>query len=72
MKKAQEIFDILKSEFDDAIISISTETPTEPMISVDPLKICGVSLFLRNNTELQFDSLMNLSGVDDADRKSVV
>ena len=47
------------------------ETPTEPIISVDPLHIHKVGTFLRDNDELKFDSLMCLSGVDDADGTKV-
>jgi NADH-quinone oxidoreductase subunit C len=66
MKNPEEIFEILKSQFDDAIIGIDKETPTEPIISVDPLQIHKVGVFLRDNEELNFDCLMCLSGVDDA------
>jgi len=71
MKNAEEIFELLKQEFGDSILSIDKDTPTEPIISVEPLKIHIVSKFLRDNPELQFDSLMCLSGVDDANGKKV-
>jgi NADH-quinone oxidoreductase subunit C len=66
MKNPVEIFEILKKEFQEYIISIDSKTPTEPIITVDPAHIQKVSSFLRDNEELLFDSLMNLSGVDDA------
>lgn len=66
MKNPDEIFEILKKEFDEAILGLDKETPTEPIISVDPMQIHKVGAFLRENTELKFDSLMVLSGVDDA------
>ena len=62
---ANEIYDLLKEKFGDAILEISSELPTEPIISVEPSKTNEVSEFLRDNEKLQFDSLMNLSGVDD-------
>lgn len=71
MKNSEEIFEILKSQFGDSIISIDKETPTEPIISVDPLQIHKVGAFLRDNDELKFDSLMCLSGVDDANGTKV-
>ena len=71
MKNPEEIFEILKSQFGDAIIAIDKETPTEPIISVDPLQIHKVGTFLRDNEELKFDSLMCLSGVDDANGTKV-
>jgi NADH-quinone oxidoreductase subunit C len=66
MKNQKEIFETLKSEFSDAIISIDESTPVEPIILVAPDKVNIISHFLRTNEELQFDSLMNLSGVDEA------
>ena len=67
MKNAEEIFELVKKEFGDSVLGIDKETPTEPIISVDPLQIHKVGTFLRDNEELKFDSLMCLSGVDDAD-----
>jgi len=66
MKTPKEIFDILKNEFDNAIIAIDKDIPTEQIISVDPLQINIIGKFLRDDKELMFDSLMCLSGVDDA------
>jgi NADH-quinone oxidoreductase subunit C len=71
MKSAEEIFEILKQQFGDSILELDKETPTEPMISVDPLQINLVGKFLRENKEMQFDSLMCLSGVDDANGNKV-
>ncbi len=71
MKNAEEIFEILKKEFGDAIISIDKDIPTEPIISVNPFEIKKVCLFLRDNEELKFDSLMVLSGVDDANGEKI-
>ncbi len=71
MKSAEEIFEILKKEFGDCILGLDKDTPTEPIISVDPLQINKVSAFLRDNEELKFDSLMCLSGVDDANGEKI-
>ena len=71
MKNPEEIFEILKKEFGDSILALDKETPTEPIISVDPLQIHKVGTFLRDNDEMKFDSLMCLSGVDDADGTKV-
>ena len=62
---AEEIYNLLKEKFGDSILEMVSDIPTEPIISVDPMKINEVSEFLRDADELQFDSLMNLSGVDD-------
>lgn len=66
MKTAEEIFEILKDQFGDSIFEMDSETPTEPIINCDPIKIHEIGDFLRTQDELLFDSLMNLSGVDDA------
>lgn len=68
---AEEIYNLLKQKFGDAILEMVSDVPTEPIISVEPLKINEVSEFLRDADELQFDSLMNLSGVDDNNAKKV-
>lgn len=65
MKTTEEIFEILKSNFPDMEISLNSETPLEKMIIVPPFDIDKVCYFIANNEELQFDSLMCLSGVDD-------
>lgn len=66
MKTREEIFEILKTQFPDAVLGIDSSLPTEAVISVDPLKIKEVCTFLRDAEELKFDVLMLLSGVDDA------
>ncbi len=66
MKTREEIFEILKAQFPDAVLGIDASLPTEPLISIDPLKIKDICVFLRDSEELKFDSLMLLSGVDDA------
>ena len=71
MKTTEEIFVILKNEFSDSILEHIKDVPVEEVIVVDPLKIHVVSEFLRDNEELLFDSLMNLSGVDDANGEKV-
>lgn len=69
MKNTEQIFDILKEKFGDSIIEHIKEVPVEEVIIVDPLKIKVISQFLRDTEELKFDSLMNLSGVDDNNAK---
>lgn len=66
MKTAEEIFNILKEKFGDAILALTSDQPVEPFISVSPTEIDKICLFLKNTGELFFDNLMNLSGVDDA------
>jgi NADH-quinone oxidoreductase subunit C len=71
MKKPEEIFELLKIQFGDAIIEFGNSLPVEPIISVAPLQIQNIGTYLRDNEELKFDSLMCLSGVDDANGTKV-
>jgi NADH-quinone oxidoreductase subunit C len=71
MKNSDEIFEILKKEFDESVLSITKDAPTEPIINVAPVGIMAVSEFLRDAEELKFDSLMVLSGVDEANGTKV-
>ncbi len=66
MKNPEEIYNLLKEKFAEAIIEFSNSLPVDPFIIVDPLKIDDVCKFLHDDDNLLFDSLMNLSGVDEA------
>lgn len=66
MKTTEEIFNQLKEKFGSSIIQLKTDKPVEPFIIVNPLEVDKICLFLKDEKDLQFDSLMNLSGVDDA------
>ena len=65
MKQAEEILQILKANFPESNLELKTDQPTEPILIASPLEIDKLSLFLRDSSELLFDSLMNLSGVDE-------
>lgn len=65
MKTTEEIFQILKNNFPDSELTLKTDIPLEQFIIISPLDVDKISLFLRDNPDLQFDSLMCLSGVDD-------
>ncbi len=71
MKTEQEIFDILKEKFGNDILEFVSEVPVEKFIIVAPPAIKKISEFLRYNDDLYFDSLMVLSGVDDANGEKV-
>jgi len=71
MKSAEEIFNLLKEKFGDSVIEIKSDKPAESYLVVDPLTVDKICLFLRDENELLFDSLMNLSGVDDANGEKV-
>jgi len=62
----EEIFNILKEKFPDSVTELVTDKPVEPFIEVSHLEIDKICTFLLESEELKFDSLMNLSGVDDA------
>jgi NADH-quinone oxidoreductase subunit C len=66
MKTAEEIYNLLKEKFNDKIIELNSAAPVELFVVVDPLTIHEVCFYLRDDKELQFNSLMNLSGVDNA------
>jgi len=66
MKTTEEIYKSLKGKFNDSIIELNSTLPLEPVILVSPQSIDDVCLFLKENGEFKFDSLMCLSGVDDA------
>ena len=66
MKNPEEILEILESNFPDTEISIIEDLPVEKIIVVPPADILTISYFLRDSEGLEFDSLMVLSGVDDA------
>lgn len=65
MKKAEEIFLLLKDNFPESNLELKTDQPTEPVLLVSPNEIDKISVFLHDNQELQFDSLVLLSGVDE-------
>lgn len=65
MKNAEEIFQILKDNFPKSNLELKSDLPLEPFIIAPPLEIDKISLFLKDSTELLFNSLINLSGVDE-------
>ncbi|MEW6061766.1 MAG: NADH-quinone oxidoreductase subunit C [Bacteroidota bacterium] len=69
---AQEIYDILKVQFDDAILESKLDGVPDPYITIRPEKIKEVSAFAKNDERLHFDYLMCLSGVDYKGKLGVV
>jgi NADH-quinone oxidoreductase subunit C len=65
----QEIAEALKTQFGGAIVDATLDGVIDPFIVVAPDRIRDVALFLRDNEQMQFDSLMCLSGVDDTGGK---
>jgi NADH-quinone oxidoreductase subunit C len=58
----QEIFDKLKEKFGDQVIDLIANV--DPFIRVKAEAIGGIGLYLRDDEEMKFESLMCLSGVD--------
>jgi NADH-quinone oxidoreductase subunit C len=71
MKTPEEVYNILKAKFNGAIVDFKTDQPFEQLIIVDPKEINKVGQFLKDDEELFFNSLMNLSGVDEANGEKV-
>ena len=71
MKTAEEIFESLKTKFSEAVISVTTDKPAEAFIEIAPMEIDKICLYLRDEEGFEFNSLMNLSGVDDANGEKV-
>lgn len=71
MKEREEVYQILKTKFPEAVLEFLTGEPTEPVITISPLRINEIGLFLRDEEGLKLDNLMLLSGVDDANGESV-
>ena len=65
MKQPEEILQVLKENFPGYALDLKSDQPTEPILIVSPLEIDKICLFLRDSADLLFDSLMNLSGVDE-------
>ena len=61
---AQEIYDILKAHFNEALLEAKLENVPDPFIKIQPEKIKEAAEFAKNDERLQFDYLMCLSGVD--------
>lgn len=69
---AQEIHDILKSQFSESILEAKLENVLDPFIKIQSEKILEVSSFAKSDERLQFDYLSCLSGVDYKGKLGVV
>lgn len=67
-----EIYEKLRNEFGDDIISFTENESTEGFITVQTDRITEVCLFLRDEPEFKFDYMVNLSGVDNKTNFTVV
>jgi NADH-quinone oxidoreductase subunit C len=71
MKTAEDIFNILKEKFGESVNELKSDKPAGACIVVNSLEVDKICVYLRDDSELLFDSLMNLSGVDDANGEKV-
>jgi NADH-quinone oxidoreductase subunit C len=71
MKKIEEIFELLKDKFGDSILTLEPPQPFDPFITVNPFEIDKIAWFLRDTDEFLFDTLVVLSGVDDANGEKI-
>lgn len=60
----QEIYNVLKEKFPEAVLDAKLEGVLNPWIRVAPERMFDVAKFLRDDEQLAFDSLMCLSGMD--------
>jgi NADH-quinone oxidoreductase subunit C len=70
---AKDIYEILKNEFGENIISLNDDgTTSEPFIIITPENLLDIMLFLRDDEKTNFDYLSCLSGVDNKETLGVV
>ncbi len=60
----QELFDLLKAEFGDAVLEAKPDAVVDPYIVLAPARLAGICKFLRDDGRLLFDYMMCQSGVD--------
>lgn len=66
----QKIFDRLKDVFGNQVIDLSDNI--DPFVRVEPGAVADIAAFLKNDEDMQFESLMCLSGVDFPEHLTVV
>jgi NADH-quinone oxidoreductase subunit C len=60
----QEISEKIKAAISDAIVETKVEGVVDPYIKIAAAKVLDIAGFLHDDSDLQFDFLMCLSGVD--------
>ncbi len=61
----EDILQLLKEKFPQSELSLENELPVDHYIIVNALELPKICTYLRDEENLLFDTLMNLSGVDD-------
>jgi NADH-quinone oxidoreductase subunit C len=60
----QELLEILKTHFPDAVVDAKPDAALNPWIRIRPDRVREVCKFLRDDPQTDFNTLMCLSGVD--------
>ena len=60
----QEIHDLLKASFGDAVLEAKLDGVLDPWIKIAPDRVKDIGKFLRDDERTLFDSLMLLTGMD--------
>ena len=55
MKTIEDIYDLLKVKFGDAIIELVSDKPPESYVSVEPLEIDNICSYLKADKALEFN-----------------
>ncbi|MFU8859598.1 MAG: NADH-quinone oxidoreductase subunit C [Cyclonatronaceae bacterium] len=63
MKQPEEIATYLKEQMDEGVIEFVPAEVGQPWISIEPGSLRKIAVFLRDDRELRFNTLMCLSGV---------
>ncbi len=70
--QAIDIFERLKNEFGDEIISLTEDKSVDSFITIDAAGILEICLFLRDEKDMMFDYMVNLTGMDNGKTLGVV
>jgi len=60
----QEIYTDLSAKFGDKILEFVVEETSNPTVVIKPTAVAEICTYLKDSEALQFDSLMNLAGLD--------
>lgn len=70
--QAKEINDKLKEQFGDSVLEFKDEKPSDPFIIVAVDKLFYIARFLRDNNDMEFDYLVDISSLDLGENLGVV
>jgi NADH-quinone oxidoreductase subunit C len=63
MKKPEEIYTLLKEKFGDGVVELKEDAKVVPWIRVAPDAVKDIAKMLRDDDDLDFNTLMCLSGI---------